>query len=166
MFAGVFDEFLGVPTHPLAVHAPLVLVPIAAVASVVLAVREDWRRRIGWFAPAWVFVLVVMLFVAKESGESAVDANNVFGNVDQHQDLGETTFTLSIVWFVLTLAVAAWDRFGDPAGVRALSADVAARRSPWIAVALNVVTVIAAVVTTIWLIRTGHSGSESRWTFD
>ncbi len=74
MIAGVFDEVFGVPTHPLAVHAPIVLVPIGAIVAVVLAVRSDWRRRISWGWPAAVFVLVVLLFVAKESGESAVEA--------------------------------------------------------------------------------------------
>jgi hypothetical protein len=29
---------------------------------------------------------------------------------------------------------------------------------------LSVLTVGAAIVTTIWLIRTGHAGAESRWT--
>jgi preprotein translocase subunit SecG len=166
MFAGVFDEVFGVPTHPLAIHAPLVLVPIAAVASVVLAVRTDWRRRLGWFVPAWVLVLVVMLFVAKESGEAAANANNVFGNIDQHEELAETTFTMSIIWFVLTLAVAAWDHFGVSMRVRALSAQAATRRTDGIGITLGVVAAIAAVVTTIWLIRTGHTGSESRWKLD
>ena len=32
-----------------------------------------------------------------------------------------------------------------------------------IAQALAIVAAIAAVVTTIWLIRTGHAGAESRW---
>ena len=88
MFAGVFDEFFGVPTHPLAVHAPVVLVPIAAVAAVVLAIKSDWRARVGWLMPAAVFALVAMLFVAKESGESAKENDaNVFGDIAEHEDL-------------------------------------------------------------------------------
>jgi len=162
MFAGILDEFLGVPTHPLAVHAPLVLIPIAAVVAVVFAFRADWRRRVGWFAPATVFVLVGMLYVAKESGESAAAADNVFGNIDQHEQLADTTFVISIVWLGLTLALSLWDRVGSDR-VRALSADVVARRSDWIGVTLSVVTAVVAVVTAIWLLRTGHAGSESRW---
>lgn len=161
MFAGVFDEFLGVPTHPLAVHAPLVLVPIAAVIAVVFAVRADWRRRIGWFAPATVLVLVAMLFVAKESGEAAEDADNVFGDIDLHAELAEQTFVLAIIWLAVTVALTLWDRVGAPRA-RALSAGVTS--SPdWIGIALGVVAASAAVVTTIWLLRTGHAGSESRW---
>jgi len=163
MFAGVFDEFLGVPTHPLAVHAPVVLVPVAAVVAVVLAVRADWRRRVGWFMPAGVFVLVALLFVAKESGEAAKEADNVFGDIAQHEDLANTTFVLSIVWLVLTLAVVIRDRMVGRGGASALSADALVPSRDHIATALAVLAAVAAVVTTIWLIRTGHAGAESRW---
>ncbi|MGA9279373.1 DUF2231 domain-containing protein [Ilumatobacter sp.] len=161
MIAGVFDQFLGVPTHPLAVHAPLVLIPIATVVAIVFVVRADWRRRVGWFAPAIVLVFVGMLFVAKESGEAAEDADNVIGDIDLHEDLAESTFTLAIIWFVLTLALAVWDRVGVER-VRSLSAGAATRQDR-IGLVLSAVTAIAAVVTTIWLLRTGHAGSESRW---
>ena len=50
-----------------------------------------------------------MLFVAKESGESAKEADNIFGDIAQHEDLANTTFVLAIVWFVLTLALAVRD---------------------------------------------------------
>ncbi len=46
---------------------------------------------------------------------------------------------------------------------RALSADAALTPRDTIAQALAIVAAIAAVVTTIWLIRTGHAGAESRW---
>lgn len=164
MIAGVFDEVLGVPTHPLAVHAPVVLVPIAAIVATVLAVRDDWRRRIGWVMPAAVFVLVALLFVAKQSGESAKEADNIFGDITEHEDLANATFALSIVWFVLTVAVAVRDRMaGRNDQVQALSSDAAAPTRDTIATVLAVFAAIAAIVTTIWLIRTGHAGAESRW---
>ena len=45
----------------------------------------------------------------------------------------------------------------------ALSADAAFAPRDTIAQALAIVAAIAAVITTIWLIRTGHAGAESRW---
>ena len=168
MFAGVFDEFFGVPTHPLAVHAPVVLVPIAAVVAVVLAVKGDWRARVGWLMPAAVLVLVAMLFVAKESGESAkANDANVFGDITEHEQLANTTFVLAIVWFVLTLAVAIRDWMnGRDQPVQPLSADAATTTRDTVALVLAILAAIAAVITTIWLIRTGHAGAESRWVFD
>jgi preprotein translocase subunit SecG len=114
--------------------------------------------------PAAVFILVVMLFAAKESGEAAKEAENIFGDIDQHEELANTTFVLALVWFVLTLAVAVrdWMNRRDQR-VQALSADAAVRPRDMIALVLAILAAVAAVVTTIWLIRTGHAGAESRW---
>jgi preprotein translocase subunit SecG len=163
MIAGVFDEFLGVPLHPLAVHAPVVLVPIGALFAVLLAVRGDLRRRVGWWMPAAVFVSVVMLFVAKESGEAVEEAKNVFGNIDEHKELAETTFIMGLVWFVVTLGLGVWQRQARTREPLALSAAGATVDRDPVATVLAVAASLAAIITTIWLIRTGHAGSESRW---
>jgi preprotein translocase subunit SecG len=163
MIAGVFDEFLGVPLHPLVVHAPVVLVPIGAVLAVVLALRADWRGRVGWWMPSAVLVLVGMLFVAKESGEAAVEAKNVFGNIDEHEELAETTFIMSLVWFAATLGLVLWEWQARKRTPQALSsAGATVHRDP-VATALAVMVSLIALVTTIWLIRTGHAGAKSRW---
>lgn len=162
MIAGVFDEFWGVPLHPLAVHAPVVLVPIVAIVAIVFVVRGDWRNRIGWWMPAVVLALVATLFVAKESGQ-AVDSNIIFGNIDEHQDLAETTFIMSIVWFVLSLGLGVRDWQVRRSEARTLSAGALAPSRNLAALVLSVVVAVAAVVTTVWLVRTGHAGSSSRW---
>jgi len=161
MIAGVFDEFFGVPTHPLAVHAPVVLVPIFTILAVVLAVRTDWRGRAWWLMPVGVLLMVAMLFVAKESGEAAAESNNVFGDIDEHEDLAEMTFIISLVWFVATVATAVRDRMTRTP--TPLSADVAPADRDTAALVLGVLAAVLAILTTIWLIRTGHAGAESRW---
>ena len=96
MFAGVFDEFFGLPTHPLAVHAPVVLIPIVAIAAIVFAARPSWRARAWWVMAPLVLFNVVMLFVAKESGESLLEAEQgaviLLGTqqaISDHKSLGE-----------------------------------------------------------------------------
>ncbi len=160
----MFDEFFGVPMHPFAVHAPIVLLPIVAVISVLFAFREDWRRRASWVMPAAVLALVAMLFVAKESGESAEEAQNVFGDVSEHQELGQQTFVITLVWFVLATALFVVDR----RTTRPSSADLSAATGPStgrdpVALGLGIVVAITALVATVWLIHTGHEGAASRW---
>jgi hypothetical protein len=171
MIAGIFDELFGVPTHPLAVHAPVVLIPIAAIAAVVFAVRPAWRARAWWVMLPVVLFNVVMLFVAKESGESLLNAEPgavlLLGTqqaIADHQSLGEATFILALVWLLVTVALAVRDRMSLRPAVQALSADAGAVERDIVATMLSVLTVGAAIVTTIWLIRTGHAGAESRWT--
>jgi hypothetical protein len=163
MFAGIFDEFFGVPTHPFAVHAPIVLLPIASVVAIVFSLRSDWRQRASWGMTAAVFALAGMLFVAKESGEAARDAQNVFGNIDEHQELGEQTFVIALVWFVATAALYVRDRQLRTAEARALSADAVVPGKDPVALGLSIVVAIIAIVATVWLVRTGHAGAESRW---
>jgi len=167
MIAGVFDEVFGLPTHPLAVHAPVVLVPIVAVASIVMAVRTSTRQRFWWAMPVVVLACAVLLFVAKQSGESLLDSEDVFllgsqEQISEHESLGEATFVISLVWFVVTLALALRDRMTQMSA-RSLSAGAAPAERDVVATMFSLVVVAAAVVTTIWLIRTGHAGSESRW---
>ena len=151
--------------HPLAVHAPVVLVPIATVVALVLAVKSDWRRRLGWWMPAAVLVLAGLLFVAKQSGEAvaAVEPSIVFGDITEHQKLAETTMILGVVWFVLTAGLAAWDWRARRGAAQTLSGAGAPVESDVVSNVLAVVVAVAAIVTTIWLIRTGHAGAAERW---
>ena len=164
MIAGILDEFFGVPTHPLAVHAPVVLVPLGCVAALVLAVRADWRRRIGWVWPAIVFALVASLFVAKQSGEALEASGNVLGDVEHHTELANTTWIMSLVWFALVLGLAVAERLKPSRpSTRSLSADGVGGTADIVTVVWGVVAAAAAVITTIWLVRTGHAGARSRW---
>lgn len=164
MFAGLFDEFFGVPTHPLAVHAPVVLIPLLAIAAVVVLFRSSWREQATIPMAGLAVVMVAMLFVAKESGEAVKETGNVLGNVDRHQDLGNQTFILAVVWLVLAVGAAVALVLGRRNSTASLSAAVGdGARSDQVTIVLNVLAAVALIVTTIWLIRTGHAGSESRW---
>ena len=165
MIAGIFDEFFGVPTHPLAVHAPVVLIPLLAVVSVVVLVRTSWRERASIPLAGAALMMVVMLFVAKESGESAKAANNVFGNIDRHEDLANQTFIMSIVWLVLAVAAGVAAFIGRRNRANSLSSAAVGVDRNNVVLVLNVLSTLAVIATTIWLIRTGHAGAESRWKF-
>ena len=43
----MFDTLGGLPAHPLFVHLPVALVPLAAIGAVCMAVRPQWRQRFG-----------------------------------------------------------------------------------------------------------------------
>ena len=164
----MFDEFFGVQMHPLAVHAPVVLIPIFAVATIVLLVRGDWRRRVGVWMAGGVAFTAVLLFVARQSGYAAYDDGNGnflgFGDVERHRDLGDQTFVLGVLWTILFAAVVFVDRRRNPAQVPAdLSAGAATSRRDPVVVGLSVLSAVAAVSVTVWLVRTGHAGAESRW---
>ena len=164
MPASILDTLAGVPTHPFAVHAPIVLVPLATVAAVVLAARADLRARLTWWPQAVVAVLVAMLWFAKESGEALEASGNVLGDVERHTELAETTFALSIAWLVASLVAGARDaQLRRGLATSGDGASAATSRRDLAATGLAALAAVVAVVTTIWLVRTGHAGARSRW---
>lgn len=159
------ELFFGVPAHPFFVHAPIVLLPLAAIATVVMAARPAWNRRALPWLTGVTAVIVVMLFMAIRSGQALADVADgraISGDITDHERLGQQTLIISIVWLVALIVAAVLGR-RTPTPT-ALSADVATP-SPFARPA-QIVTIVAAVVSivaTIWLIRTGHSGAESHW---
>ena len=84
----VFDSILGLPLHPLVVHGVVVLLPLMALVTVVVAVRARWRQRLAW--PLVVVNLGVagMAFTAKESGEAL--ARRLTGlDISAHESWGK-----------------------------------------------------------------------------
>ncbi|WP_420452938.1 DUF2231 domain-containing protein [Ilumatobacter sp.] len=159
MLAGLLDSLFGIPTHAFAIHAPVVLVPLGSVVAVALAVRADWRHRVGWWLAPGVAVLVGLLWFAKESGEALRSSGNVLGDVEEHTELAEATFVMSLVWLAAAVALVVGDRrlrSSSGAGVATAPRDA-------LTVTLAVVFALLAAVTTVWLVRTGHAGSRSRW---
>ncbi len=157
------ELFFGVPAHPFFVHAPIVLLPIVAVATIALAARSSWRvRLLPWLTGATA-VVVATLFLAIRSGNALADVGDgraINGDITDHRSLGNQTLVISLVWLVLLgVATVLQRRTASPAP---LSAD-AARPA---VVPAQVVTVAAAgvaIAATVWLVRTGHSGAESHW---
>lgn len=170
MTAGVFDEFFGVPTHPLAVHAPVVLIPLLAVISVVVLFRSSWRERASVPLAGLALVMVALLFVAKESGQSARygDVTQTFGTpelLDRHEDLGNQTFVIGIAWLFFALGAGLLAMLQRNRGATSLSSAAGTVGPLPLLLVFNVLAALALAVLTIWLIRTGHAGAESRWKF-
>ena len=162
------DTVFGLPTHPLAVHAPVVLVPIAALVTVVLAVHQRWRRRTGWWLPAAVAGMLVLLVVARQSGRALDEA--LAGAVDMsvHERLADQTVLLTLLWLVLVIVVVALDRAGAAAArpVSGVAANTANTAAASVGVATRVAAGLAAAIAiavVVWLVRTGHEGAYPTW---
>ena len=68
--SGLFDTIAGLPVHPLVVHVAVVVLPVSAVAFVVLVLLRRARRRYGWLTMLGLFGGTAAAVVAKESGEA------------------------------------------------------------------------------------------------
>lgn len=140
----MFDTVLGLPVHPLVVHAVVVLLPLMAVLTVVAALRPALPRRLLWWVVGGNAVVFGVTLVARESGLWLRSA--LGGQVAaQHAALGNV-----LPWFSLLLVVAS-------AGL-ALSP----RYGPLRTLAVTV-SILAAVAAVAWTVRTGDSGARAVW---
>ena len=126
--------FNGLPLHPLLVHAVVVLLPLAAVGSIIIAVSPRWRRRF------WLPVLVLAVLgigavpITQAAGEELYDNLKVNNpELNHHSDLGHALLPYAITFGVMVLLLVIVGRLADReragGGARATAA-VSARQQP------------------------------------
>lgn len=140
----------GLPLHPLAVHVPVVLLPLGALGLLLLLVVPRWRAQLAWPVIAVLAIATVGALVAKLSGEALAAQ---VGVPAQHQQLGNWLLVISAILLLATIAWWLWER------------RAARRRRPTGVVGVLVALVLGtlAVGSLIVAVLTGHSGAEAVW---
>jgi uncharacterized membrane protein len=166
----MFDKLFGLPAHPLLVHAPIVLLPIASIATVVLVAKPAWRRSLQVWWMAGVVLVFVLLFASKQSGEALLDGiESTSGEgavlVDRHAQLADQTTLIAFVWMLVAVVLVGGEKWSQRSAVVVADDGSTTAAAPDSAVARGLVAVAAVlgVIATIWLIRTGHEGANSVW---
>lgn len=150
----MFEEIVGLPMHPLVVHAAVVFVPLLIVASLVYALVPKLRARLAWVAVTLAVIAPLTAAVAVLSGDAFQQRRGLLleGGLADHRNLGYTTLWLTLLLAVVTLALV-WTR----------SRATGAPAPSWLTGALTAVLVIAAAGAAVAVVLTGHSGSQEVW---
>jgi uncharacterized membrane protein len=150
----VFEEFNGLPLHPLAVHAAVVFVPLLVLASLAYALVPRWRTRVGWLAALLAVIAPISAVVARMSGESFAERRElpVEGDLANHSTYGTYTMYASLALGLLTLALYLVRRSGG-----------GSQAKTWVAGALTGLVVIAAGVSVVYACLAGDLGSRIVW---
>lgn len=160
------ESIFDLPAHPLFVHFPIVLMPLVGLVAVAVALRPEWRIRFGPQLAGSALVVAVATILAAGSGEPFEDLLPIGDLANKHQSLGETTRLLTILFFVVTVVMAAFDWWAarsarDDSETGSLSA--LRTRAGVIGLSLGGVSAVLAILATIWMIRTGHEGARITW---
>jgi len=150
---------LGIPAHPLMVHAPVVLVPLCSLAAI-LMIGPSWRSRIGWVAVALAGVALVFTQLAIGSGEALEESVKETRLVEAHTEMGESGRPWVFLLFVGLLAVMVlglWLRR------RAATSGVALGSNPTAVLAVAIATALIGVIASYQIYRIGHSGAKATW---
>ena len=143
------ESFLGLPIHPLVVHATVVIVPTAGALLVATALLPRLR---AWAGPLPLLLAVVSLVltpVSTASGENFAESFGKSAAIDRHQDLGEMLIWWTLGLVVVAGAVWALERRGRLAG--------------GVAVGLKVASVLVGLGAIVQVALVGHSGAEAAW---
>jgi hypothetical protein len=162
----VFDTILGIPAHPLLIHAAVVFIPLLILGAIVYAAWPPFRSRIGWAVLALAVIAPFSALFAKLSGENLKTRLATRGvhpaGLAQHNSYGDDTFWWTLALGVVTLAFV----FYTWRLSRAVPADgvgTATAAKPMVRIAATVVTVVLGAVTGYYVFRTGDTGAHMVW---
>ncbi|BCB85370.1 DUF2231 domain-containing protein [Phytohabitans suffuscus] len=160
----MFDEIMGLPMHPLVVHAAVVFIPLLAVAGVVYTLVPRVRARIGWAAALLALAGPAGAYVARESGqelkarlEAANYSQEILDKVSDHQGYGDLTF-----WFSLGLGGGTLLLVLLTNGLTSGRGTVGGLPS-WLTWVLGAAVIVLAGVTGYYVFLTGDSGADAVW---
>jgi len=141
----VFDVIAGLPAHPLMVHLPVVLLPLAAAGLILLAAIRSWR-------PRFAMAVLAILAVGTAGAGLAMVSGNAFaehvGRPNAHAAAGTNLVIGAVALLLVGGAWLIWARSGESTRGR----DVLG----W------AVAVVSAVVVALTVIA-GHSGASAAW---
>lgn len=143
----LFYTVLGLPLHPLAVHAAVVLLPLSAAALLALVARPGWRSKYGAITLVGLLVGTGAAFVAKESGEALAAK---IGLPADHARWGDV---LPLAALVLLAVGGLWIR-------RTRSGAATGSGSTTVLAGLSAAASVAVLALSA---LTGHSGAEAVW---
>jgi hypothetical protein len=141
----------GLPTHILLIHAAVVGLPAACLATIAIAARPAWRRRYGLAVAGFDVLMVPLIYITMLAGYQ------LFNHVPylqqaalQHMGLGRT-----LIWFVIVMAVTA---------VLLVAADRAGFADHHaVMVAIAGLAIAASAICAVRVVQVGDSGTRANW---
>ena len=143
-----------IPIHPLLVHVPVVMLPLAALGAVALVIRQKWVQHYGWLVVGGVVVAFGGSVLASGSGDDLLEqyqssGQHISSTLNSHAELGESVQWIALLFLVLT---AAW--------VFAHKRQLATKA---VRIVLAVFVALSAVAATVMVIEAGHNGAKAKW---
>jgi hypothetical protein len=159
------DTILGLPAHPLIVHAVVVLVPLAALLVAASAVSARFRHWSRYAGPLVALAGLAMVPLASESGEGLERSVPPSALVEQHAELADSLLPLMIGVTVVAFAQPWLDhRSSVPAAADGDLARSGASRQRAVGLAVAVLALLVSAGTFVQVARIGHSGAKAVWT--
>ena len=148
----MFSTIFGLPAHPLVVHAVVVLVPLSALAGLVVAVWPAARERYAPVALGIATLALTSVPLATHTGEQLESHVRPSALIERHTAMAEGLLPfMALLWLALAGLIVA-RRLRDSRSWARYLAGAAA-----------VVAVVGAVASGVQVARIGDSGARAAW---
>jgi uncharacterized membrane protein len=147
-----FETFLGLPLHPLVIHAAVVFVPLLILVGISYALIPKLRSRLDLVAAVLAIIAPLSTFGAKLSGDAferrlRIEApGSSFDKIAEHSHFGTYTLYVTILLGVLVLAMV-----------------LNRRKSMWWHGLLSVLVIAAGAAAGYYVFRTGDTAAHIVW---
>ena len=142
-------QITGLPAHVLLVHLVVVLLPLTAVAAVLVSLWPAAQRKLTFLVPLGAVVGALAVPVTTRAGNDLAARLGNPAFIDHHRNLGNLVLPWAAAMAVTTLAQ--WLYVRQRAGSAAVRA------------ALSVLVVVSAVGTAVIVVLTGDAGARAVW---
>lgn len=160
----------GVPTHPLIVHIPVVMVPLALIAVIAYFFVPGWRRPLVWVAGALSAGGALGAVLAASSGESLRERVRETNALEDHAEMGETARLLAFIFFLIVVALVVYQEVrsrrgdGEGEGSPPEPGKLVALATHRLMYPLLVVLLLISGGAAVWsLAAAGHAGAKITW---
>ncbi|RFA10535.1 hypothetical protein B7R54_15970 [Subtercola boreus] len=103
--------FNGLPLHILLVHVVVIVLPAAALLTVLGAVWPAFRRKLGVITPVVALIGLISVPLATNAGEWLEERLNSTPLIQAHVALGDTLLPWAVGQFVVATAIWVWYRW-------------------------------------------------------
>lgn len=174
------EKLFGLPAHPLIVHIPVAMLPLAAVGVGVMLLRRAWYERYKWAVLGVGAIGTVGAFIATSSGEGLeslirkAEGQEAVRAVHEHAEAGEMARNLAVLFFVALAAyvlvpwflerrAASGHRTASTVGAAASEVAASPSEPRFLRPLLMAFVGLTAIVSMITIIDAGHSGADKAW---
>jgi hypothetical protein len=165
------DQIFGVPAHPLFVHVPVVLVPLAAILAV-SAIYKRFRQPLLIAAATMAAIGGIGVLLAASSGESLSESaertsTTQYSEADggeeegaeEHEEKGDAAQAPAVIFAGITMIAATEEVLR-----RSKYTNKLAKLPKWAPAVLLTATIASGAVATAFVYDAGHSGAKAVWT--
>lgn len=154
------------PMHPLLVHIPVVIIPLAVIGVLLIVVHPAWMKPYGFIVAALAGVGFFGALLAASTGEDLQETLSRTGQtvspaLRDHVEMGDSVQAFAGVFFLFTAAWVAFAWWRRRVGEERATAT--AKRPQVLHVVLSVLVVVSGVAATWSVVAAGHSGATSVW---